>query len=52
LPIRAGVSLPELAEELGHAPQMTLATYAHAMRELRGLPRLSVEAQIQAARTA
>ena len=29
---------------------MTLATYAHVMRELRGLPALSAEAQIQAAR--
>ncbi len=50
LQIRAGLSLPELAEQLGHAPQMTLATYAHVMRELKGLPRLSAEAQIQAAR--
>jgi hypothetical protein len=50
LQIRAGLSLPELAEQLGHAPQMTLATYAHVMRELRGLPALSAEAQIQAAR--
>jgi hypothetical protein len=50
LQIRAGLSLPELAEQLGHAPQMTLATYAHVMRELKGLPRLSAEAQIQAGR--
>jgi integrase len=50
LQIRAGVSIPELAEQLGHAPQMTLATYAHVMRELRGTPALSAEAQIQAAR--
>ena len=26
LQIRAGVSIPELAEQLGHAPQMTLST--------------------------
>jgi integrase len=50
LQIRAGVSIPELAEQLGHAPQMTLATYAHVMRELRGTRALSVEAQIKAAR--
>jgi integrase len=50
LQIRAGVSLPELAEQLGHAPQMTLSTYAHVMRELRGLPPLTAEEQIQAAR--
>ena len=29
---------------------MTLAIYAHVMRELRGLPPLTAEAQIQAAR--
>jgi integrase len=50
LQIRAGLSLPELAEQLGHAPQMTLATYAHVMRELKGLPPLTAEAQIEAAR--
>ena len=50
LQIRAGLSLPELAEQLGHAPQMTLATYAHVMRELKGLPPLTAEAQIAAAR--
>jgi integrase len=49
LQIRAGVSLSELAEQLGHAPQMTLSTYAHVMRELRGLPPLTAEEQIQAA---
>ena len=49
LQIRAGMPLPELAEQLGHAPQMTLATYAHVMRELRGLAAVSAEAQIQAA---
>jgi integrase len=49
LQIRAGMPLPELAEQLGHAPQMTLATYAHVMRELKGLPAVSAEAQIQAA---
>jgi integrase len=52
LQIRAGTSIPELAEQLGHAPQMTLSTYAHVMRELKGLPPLSAEDQIQAARDA
>lgn len=52
LQIRAGVSIPELAEQLGHSPQMTLLTYAHVMRELKGLPALSAEDQIQAAREA
>jgi integrase len=50
LQIRAGVAIPDLAEQLGHSPQMTLTTYAHVMRELRGLPSLSTEEQIQAAR--
>ena len=50
LQIRAGVSIPELAEQLGHSSQMTLSTYAHVMRELKGLPPLSAEDQVQAAR--
>lgn len=50
LQIRAGVPLPELAEQLGHAPQMTLSTYAHVMRELRGVEPMWAEAQIQSAR--
>ena len=50
LQIRAGVSIPELAEQLGHSPQMTLSTYAHVMRELKGLPALSADEQILAAR--
>ncbi len=52
LQIRAGTSIPELAEQLGHAPHMTLSTYAHVMRELKGLPPLSAEAQITLAREA
>ena len=48
LQIRAGMPLPELAEQLGHAPQMTLATYAHVMRELRGLQAVAAETRIQA----
>jgi len=39
LQIRAGLSLPELAEQLGHAPQMTLATYAPVMRSSEAFPR-------------
>jgi integrase len=50
LQIRARLSIPELAEQLGHSPQMTLSTYAHVMRELKGLPPVSAEEQIQAAR--
>ncbi len=38
LQIRAGISLPELAEQMGHSPQMTLLTYTHVMRELKSQP--------------
>src|SRR4051812_44708614 len=50
LQIRAGMSIPELAEQMGHSPQMTVATYAHVIRELKGLPRVSAEEQIERAR--
>jgi integrase len=52
LQIRAGLSIPEVAEQMGHSPQMTLATYAHVIRELKGLPRVSAEEQIERAREA
>ena len=48
--IRTGVSIPELAEQLGHSPQMTLGTYAHVIRELKREPKLSLERQIAKAR--
>jgi len=50
LQIRAGASIPELAEQLGHSPTMTLSTYSHVIRDLRGAQPLSVEAQISRAR--
>ena len=52
LQIRAGLSIPELAEQMGHSPQRTLATYAHVIRELKGLPGLSAEDHIERAREA
>jgi integrase len=52
LQIRAGLSIPELAEQMGHSPAMTLATYAHVIRELKGLPALSAAEQIDEARAA
>lgn len=52
LQIRAGVSIPELAERMGHSPQMTVSTYTHVIRELEGEPRVSAEAQIERAREA
>jgi integrase len=50
LQIRAGMSIPELAEQMGHSPQMTLGTYAHVIRELKGEPSVSAEEQIERAR--
>jgi integrase len=50
LRIREGASIPELAEELGHSPQVTLGTYAHVIDELRGAPRLPAEQEIARAR--
>jgi integrase len=51
LRIRGGASIPELAEELGHSPQMTVGTYTHVIRELQGLPMMSAEEQIELARS-
>jgi len=50
LQIRAGMSIPELAEQLGHSPAMTLATYSHVIRELKGENTLSAEDQVARAR--
>ena len=50
LQIRAGLSIPELAEQMGHSPAMTLGTYAHVIRELKGEPVVSAEQQIERAR--
>jgi hypothetical protein len=51
LRIRAGASIPELAEELAHSPQMTVGTYTHVIRELQGQPVVSAEEQIELARS-
>jgi integrase len=50
LQIRAGMSIPELAEQMGDSPQMTVMTYTHVIRELKGEPRISAEKQIERAR--
>ena len=50
LQIRAGVSIPELAEQMGHSAQMTVSTYTHVIRDLRGEPTMSVQDQILKAR--
>lgn len=48
--IRAGVSIPELAEQMGHSPQMTVGTYTHVVRDLRGETAMPAEEQILKAR--
>jgi integrase len=50
LQVRAGLSIPELAEQMGHSPAMTLNTYAHVIRELKGEPVVSAEEQVERAR--
>ncbi len=50
LQVRAGLSIPELAEQMGHSPAMTLNTYSHVIRELKGEPVVSAEEQVERAR--
>ena len=49
LQIRAGLSIPELAEQMGHSPAMTTETYSHVIRELKGEPVVSAEEQVERA---
>jgi len=44
------VSVVDLADQLGHAPTMTLDTYSHVMREHRGAPTRDAEGWIREAR--
>jgi hypothetical protein len=39
-----------LAEQMAHAPAMTIGTYTHVIRELKGEPMVPAEEQIQRAR--
>jgi hypothetical protein len=50
--IGEGMSVVEVARQAGHAPTMTLATYAHVIADLEGTERVSAEASIRAAREA
>ena len=52
LPIAEGASVVEVARQAGHAPTMTLDTYAHVMADHDGAEQLSAEASIRAAREA
>ena len=50
--IAEGASVVEVARQAGHAPTMTLDTYAHVMADLDGAERVPAEAAIRAARAA
>jgi hypothetical protein len=50
--IGEGMSVVEVARQAGHAPTMTLATYAHVIADLEGGERVPAEASIRAAREA
>src|SRR6266545_3935478 len=48
--IAEGLSVVEIAQQAGHSPAMTLATYAHVIEELAGTERRPAEAVIREAR--
>lgn len=48
--IHEGASVVEVARQAGHAPTMTLSTYAHVIDELEGAERVSADVQIRQAR--
>lgn len=50
--IQAGYSAVELAAEMGHAPTLTLNTYAHLFSEFARGKRIDPEHEIAVARTA
>jgi hypothetical protein len=50
--IAEGLSVVEVARQAGHAPTMTLDTYAHVMADHDGADRRTAEAAIRAAREA
>lgn len=41
----------EIAEMMGHSPQVLFSTYAHVIADLRGAAPVSAEEQIQVARS-
>src|SRR5207253_6303934 len=48
--IHEGRDIAYVADQLGHSPAMTLATYTHVMRELQRHDRVGAEEQIRRAR--
>ena len=43
-------SIVDIAQQLGHNPNVCLSTYAHVIADLRGAVRISAEEQVRAAR--
>ena len=48
--LAAGISPLEVADTMGHGPQILFSTYAHLIAELRGEPATPAEDRISAAR--
>jgi hypothetical protein len=48
--IHEGRTVVEVAAQAGHAPTMTLSTYAHVIAELEGAERVPAETQVLNAR--
>jgi integrase len=48
--IYEGANIIEVADEMGHGASMTLRTYGHVFKELKGVERVPAEALIRAAR--
>jgi integrase len=46
------LSIPDLASQMGHSPQMLLNTYSHVIAELKGQRKIKADAQIARARAA
>lgn len=50
LMLAEGVSVVEIAEEVGNSPSVCLNTYGHVIRELKGQKQCSAESLVRAAR--
>ncbi len=50
LQLYAGLTIVELAAQMGHSPAVCLSTYQHVMADLKGTERLPAETRIEVAR--
>ena len=50
LQLYAGLTIVELASQMGHSPAICLSTYQHVMADLKGTERLPAMTRIEAAR--